>query len=145
VDRTFVYSSPASVASPASFGHVRLVENLDSEQLKPCGRALLPVTMTQSANYAWLYATACVSPTLERLGVRIDGKILDASSKVRKKTGGVLRRLEGSGITLWQGQWELFDLAAGTYTLELVALDRNNQVVTSRSVPLLHGKHDSPK
>ncbi len=40
---------------------------------------------------------------------------------------------------LWTGSWELFDLPAGTYTVELTALDKDGKVVTSRTEKLLHG------
>src|SRR5580704_14762644 len=52
VDRTFVYSSPAAVGSPAAFGRVQLVDKIDSGTLKPYGRVLLPLSLTKSANYA---------------------------------------------------------------------------------------------
>ena len=36
-----------------------------AESLKPLGRALLPLSLTRSTNYAWLYGTVCVSPTID--------------------------------------------------------------------------------
>src|SRR6516225_10194130 len=66
VDRTFVYSSPAAVDSPSAFGRVQLVDKIDSSALKPYGRVLLPLSLTKSANYAWLYGTVCVSSTIEK-------------------------------------------------------------------------------
>src|SRR5262249_22466202 len=78
VDRTFVYSSPASVSSPAAFGRVRLVEKLDpAADLRPFSRALLPLSLTKSENYTWLYATARVSPTIHDRVAKIEGRILD--------------------------------------------------------------------
>ena len=64
-DRTFVYSGPAAVGSPAAFGRVRLVDKIEPDALEPLGRALLPLALTKSANYAWLYGTVCISPTIE--------------------------------------------------------------------------------
>jgi arylsulfatase A-like enzyme len=139
VDRTFVYSSPASVGSPASFGKVELVEGIDPAQLKPLGRALLPLSLSKSANYDWLYGTVCVSPTIAKEAARIEGKLLDAEGKVRKTSTGKRETLAGSGFVLWQGAWELFDLPAGTYTLGLTAFDDKNNAITSRTVKLLHG------
>jgi hypothetical protein len=138
-DRTFVYSSPASVASPASFGRVQLVDKVDPTQLKLLGRALLPLSVTKSANYDHLYATACVSPTIAAAVAKIEGKILDGDGKIRKTSAGSRRTLEGSGLVLWTGNWELFDLPPGTYTLQLAALDKDNAALTTRSVRLLHG------
>jgi hypothetical protein len=137
VDRTFVYSSPRSVATPATFGRVRLVDRINPDELKPLGRVLLPLAVTQSANYDWVYATVGVSPTLGP--VRLEGKVLDASGKVRKSSTGSQKTLAGSGFVLWTGRWELFDLPAGTYTLEVTASDAGGKVVTTRRVPLLHG------
>src|SRR5262249_12458190 len=45
VDRTFVYSGPAAVGSPAAFGRVRLVDKLDAGPLRSLGRALLPLSL----------------------------------------------------------------------------------------------------
>ena len=66
VDRTFVYSGPAAVGSPSAFGRVQLVDKIEPEALKPLGRALLPLALTKSANYDWLYGTVCISPTIEK-------------------------------------------------------------------------------
>jgi hypothetical protein len=138
VDRTFVYSSPAAVSSPAAFGRVRLVEKAAPADLKACARALLPLAVTQSANYDWLYATACLSPTIEKRTARVEGKVLDAAGKVRKTTAGT-RKEEAPGFVLWRGAWELFDLPAGTYTLEVAALDKRGEAVVTRRVPVTRG------
>ncbi len=137
VDRTFVYSSPAAVGSPSAFGRVQLVDKLEAGDLKPLGRALLPLSLTRSTNYAWLYATVCISPTIESSVARLEGKLLDADGKVRKTTTGSKKTVEG-GFTLWTGSWELFDLPPGVYTLELVATDKSGGVITSRVEKVLH-------
>jgi hypothetical protein len=139
VDRTFVYSSPAAVGSPSAFGRVRLVDKLDAGDLKPLGRVLLPLSLTQSANYPWLYGTVGVSPTIDGSVSKLEGKLIDASGKVRKTSTGGKKHLEG-GFTLWTGSWELFDLPAGVYTLELIATDPAGAVITSRTETVLHGK-----
>lgn len=139
VDRTFVYSSPAAVSTPSAFGRVRLVEKLDPQALKPLGRALLPLSLTKSANYAWLYGTVCLSPSIETSVAKLEGKIVDREGKVRKATLGSRKSLNGTSFTLWTGSWELFDLPPGIYTLELAALDKDGSVVTSRKEMLLHG------
>src|SRR5207302_853365 len=117
VDRTFVYSSPQSVSTPSAFGRVQLVDKLDRPAIAPFGRALLPLSLTKSANYAWLYGTVCLSPSIEPLVARLEGKVVDGAGKVRKTTAGSRKALEGTGFTLWTGSWELFDLPPGTYTL----------------------------
>ncbi|HLN31705.1 MAG TPA: alpha/beta hydrolase fold domain-containing protein [Gemmataceae bacterium] len=139
VDRTFVYSSPAAVSTPSAFGRVRLVEKLEPQALKPLGRALLPLSLTKSANYAWLYGTVCLSPSIETSVAKLEGKIVDREGKVRKATLGSRKSLNGTSFTLWTGSWELFDLPPGIYTLELAALDKDGSVVTSRKEMLLHG------
>ncbi len=138
VDRTFVYSSPAAVGSPAAFGRVQLVDKIEPEALKPLGRALLPLALTKSANYDWLYGTACIAPTIAKTVAKLEGKIIDEAGKVRKTTTGSRKTIDG-GFVLWTGSWELFDLPAGTYTVELTALDKDGKVVTSRTEKLLHG------
>lgn len=137
VDRTFVYSGPAAVGSPSAFGHVKLVETIDAKDLRPLGRALLPLSLTKSANYAWLHGTVCISPTIEKSVARLEGKLLDATGKVRKTTTGSTKMLDG-GFTLWTGSWELFDLPSGVYTVELVATDKEGKVITSRPEKVLH-------
>jgi hypothetical protein len=138
VDRTFVYSGPAAVGSPSAFGRVRLVDKLDAGALKPYGRALLPLSLTRSANYPWLYGTVCISPTIAGSVAKLEGKLLDAGGKVRKTSAGSKKALDG-GFTLWTGSWEMFDLPPGAYTLELAATDKAGAVITSRAEKVLHG------
>lgn len=138
VDRTFTYSSPAAVGSPSAFGRVKLVEEIAPADLKPLGRALLPLALTKSANYPWLYGTVCVSPTIEGSLARIEGRLIDSEGKLRKSSTGRTSKLDG-GFSLWTGSWELFDLPEGIYTLELVATDEKGAVITSRTQKVLHG------
>jgi hypothetical protein len=145
VDRTFVYASPAAVATPSAFGRVKLVDGIDSEGLQPLGRALLPLSLTKSANYDWLYGTVCLSPTIERKVAKIEGKVLSGDGKVRKTTAGTRKALEGSGFVLWTGSWELFDVQPGVYTVEVTALDKDGREVTSRKDLFLHENPPSPK
>jgi len=143
VDRTFVYSGPAAVASPSAFGRVKLVDKIEADDLKPLGRVLLPLSLTKSTNYAWLYGTACVSPTIAGSVAKLEGKLLDAEGKMRKTSTGSKKSQDG--FFLWTGSWELFDLPPGTYTLELVATDKAGAVITSRSEKVLHGNPSQPK
>jgi hypothetical protein len=99
---------------------------------------LLPLALTKSANYDWLYGTICISPTIEKGVAKLEGKILDEAGKVRKTTTGGRKTVDG-GFVLWTGSWESFDLPAGTYTVELTASDKEGKVITSRSEKLLHG------
>jgi hypothetical protein len=138
VDRTFVYSSPSAVGSPSAFGRVQLVDKIDPNALRSFGRALLPLSLMRSTNYAWLYGTVCVSPTIESSVAKLEGKLLDSAGKVRKTSTGSQKKLEG-GFTIWTGSWELFDLPPGVYTLELVATDKAGGVITSRIEKVIHG------
>jgi Carbohydrate family 9 binding domain-like len=138
VDRTFVYSSPAAVGSPSAFGRVRLVDKLEPGSLQSFGRVLLPLSLNHSANYAWLYGTVCISPTMKEAVAKLEGSLLDATGKVRKKTDGTVKE-NAAGFALWTGSWELFDLPPGIYTLELVATDKQGKVITSRKERVLHG------
>jgi hypothetical protein len=144
VDRTFVYSSPGAVGSPSAFGRVRLVDKIDSGALQPYGRVLLPLSLTKSANYPWLYATVCVSPTIAGSVAKLEGRLLDARRKVHKTSAGSMHTMDG-GFTLWGGSWEMFDLPPGTYTLELVATDKAGAVITSRAEKVLHGNPSRAK
>jgi hypothetical protein len=103
------------------------------------GRALLPLALTRSANYDWLYASVCLSPTIKEAVSLIEGKVLDAGGKVRKVTTGRTKALPGDFL-LWSGSWELFDLPAGVYSLEVTALSKTGQPVTSRNVTFFHGR-----
>jgi hypothetical protein len=142
VDRTFVYSSPASVSTPSAFGQVKLVDKIEPGALKPLGRVLLPLALTKSANYAWLYGTVCISPTIDKHIAKIEGRVIDRQGKVSKTSTGTRKTL-GDGFVLWIGSWELFDLPPGVYTVELTALDQNGKLITSRAEKILHG--DDPK
>jgi Carbohydrate family 9 binding domain-like len=144
VDRTFVYSGPAAVGSPSAFGRVQLVDKIDCGALKPFGRVLLPLSLAKSANYAWLYGTVCVSPTIEGSVAKLEGKLLDAAGRVHKTSTGSKRKLE-EGFSVWTGSWELFDLPPGVYTLELTAFDKDNRPITARPEKLLHGNPPAPR
>jgi hypothetical protein len=137
-DRTFVYSSPASVSTPSAFGRVRLVDRIDPERLGPYGRVLLPVAVTKSGGFPCVYATACLSPTIAKGVAKVEGKLLDGEGRVRKTASGPVRTQEGSGFALWVGQWELFDLPAGTCTVEVAALGKDGRAVVTRRVPVQH-------
>ena len=138
VDRTFVYSGPAAVGSPSAFGRVQLVDKIEASALKTLGRALLPLSLTRSTNYAWLYGTVCVSPTIEGSVAKLEGKLVGAGGKVLKTSTGGKKTLDG-GFTLWTGSWEMFDLPPDVYTLEITATDKAGAVLTSRSEKVLHG------
>jgi hypothetical protein len=117
-----------------------LVDKLERAGLKPYSRVLLPLAVTKSANYAWMYATACLSPSLGKAVARVEGKVLDGAGKVRKTTAGTTRSLKGSGLVMWRGEWELFDLPAGAYTLEVAALGKDGKPVALRKVKFIHGQ-----
>jgi hypothetical protein len=144
VDRTFVYSSPASVITPSTFGRVQLVERIDPHGLQPFGRVLLPLSLTKSGNYPWLYGTACVSPTIENAVTKLEGRVLDGSGKQRKTAAGTRKTPDSSGFTLWTAAWELFDLPTGEYTLELTAFGKDGAVITSRTERFVHGPPTTP-
>jgi hypothetical protein len=138
-DRTFVYSSPASVGSPSAFGRVQLVDKLDTAELRQYSRVLLPLAVTKSANYGWLYGTVCLSPSLEKSVAKLEGKVVDGAGKVKKTTAGTRWTLAKSGFMMWSGGWELFDLPAGSYTVEVTAFDKDGKVFAKRSEEVLHG------
>ncbi len=138
VDRTFTYSSPASVGSPSAFGRVKLVEKLDD--VTPFGRALLPLALNRSTNYPWLFGTVCVSPTIEKTVTKLEGKLVDRAGKTHKATTGAKRMTDGGGFVIWNASWELWDLSPGLYQLQLTATDKSGRVVTSRSVDIVHEK-----
>jgi hypothetical protein len=138
-DRTFVYSSPASVSTPSAFGRVRLADKVGPGDLGGFGPALLPLSLTQSHNYPWLHGTACVSPTIEKSAAKLEGRVLDRDGKVRKSTAGARKALEGSGVVLWAGSWELFDLPPGAYAVELTAFDKGGKAIAATKAEFLHG------
>ena len=144
VDRTFVYSSPAAVSTPSAFGRVRLVGQIEPDDLKPLGRALLPLSLAKSANYDWMYGVVGLSPTIDKAMHHIEGRVVGGDGKVRKTTTGRRKAVDG-GFVLWTGSWELFDLPPGVYTVEVRALDRAGKVVTSRKDLFLHENPPSPK
>jgi hypothetical protein len=64
---------------------------------------------------------------------------LDGEGKVRKTTNGNRKTLDGSGLSIWTGSWELFDLPPGIYTAEVSALDNAGKLVAARTEKILHG------
>lgn len=145
VDRTFTYASPEAVSTPAAFGRVRLVDRLEPDALAGVGKVLLPLSLAKSGNYPWLHGTVVVSPSIARSVARIEGRVIGVGNKVIKTAAAAPRPLEGTGFTGWTGSWELYDVPAGTYTLELTAYDREGKRVTSRSERFLHGDVPPPR
>ncbi len=137
IDRTFVYASPAAVGSPSAFGRVQLVDKLDPGSLQQFSRALMPVSITQSLNYAWLYVTVGVSPTLEDSVAKVQASVLDADGKVRKRPVEI-KKEQQDGISLWKGSMELFDLPPGIYKLQISALSRQGKAIASRELTISH-------
>ncbi len=133
VDRTFVYSSPKSVASPSAFGRVKLIEKFDATMAYAYWRALMPMSVCQSANYSWMYATVCISPTISDKVAKISSQIMDENGKVRiKSTKGEFKNVHG--FPMWNGKWELFNLPPGGYTLIVTGLDAKDASVVQRAV-----------
>jgi hypothetical protein len=145
VDRTFVYSSPAAATTPSVFGQVLLVDKIEPADIEPLGRALLPLSLTKSANYDWLYGAVGVSPTIDKNVVRLEGKIVDESGKVWKTSVARKQAIEGTDFNLWWHRWELHDVPKGTYLLELAALDKDGKVITQRKEKLLHADSSPAK
>jgi hypothetical protein len=139
VDRTFVYSSPRAVATPSAFGKVRLVDRIESAELKACARVLLPMSVARSANYPWMYATVGISPTISDSAARLEGVLLDGNGRDVKTTAGTRHAVKNSDLHLWRGSWELFDLPTGTYTLEVKALDSQGRILAARREPVTIG------
>ncbi len=137
-DRAFVFSSPAVVGSPSAFGRVKLVDHIEPNSLTPYRRALMPLSITRSANYSWLYATVCVSPTMAKSVAKVEGKLMNSSGKA-VKASSLRSTATDSGFPLWSGAWEIFDLPPGVYTLELTAKDSAGKAIASRTEKVFHG------
>jgi hypothetical protein len=143
VDRTFVYSSPQSVSTPSAFGRVQLVDKLGPD-LKPFGKVLLPLTLTKSANYPWLYGTVCISPTIDKAVAKLEGNILDKNGKVRVRPREIHQASPAPDFHLWMASWELSDLPPGDYTLKLTAFDKAGHPITARIVKVQYGDNPAP-
>ena len=60
-----------------------------------------------------------------------------SNGKLLKHSTGNWKNVDG-GIVLWTGNWEMFDLSPGVYTLELTATDKAGAVITSRTEKVIH-------
>ena len=137
VDRTFVYSSPAAVGSPSAFGRVQLVDKLEPESLQAFSRVLMPVSITQSLNYSWVFASVCVSPTIEASVAKVQASVVDAEGKVLKRAIDI-KKGKQEGISLWKGSWEMFDLSPGNYKVKIAAIDSAGKVIATRELTISH-------
>lgn len=137
VHRTFAYSSPTSVGTPSTLGRVRLSDRLEPTALKPYSRALFPFDAQVPGNYGRIYGSACLSPTIASVVTTIEARLLDASGTVRKKAENAGLTTVASHWRMWRGEWETFDLPAGTYTLVLSARDAKNNLVVERTLHVL--------
>ena len=137
VHRTFAYSSPTSVGTPSTHGRVMLVDKIDPTALKPYSRVLFPFDAQTPGNYGRVYGVGCLSPTIAAVVTKVEARLLDASGTVRKNA-------ESAGLTtvseywrMWRGEWETYDLPAGTYTLVITARDAQNGIVVERTRHIL--------
>jgi hypothetical protein len=133
VHRTFAYSSPTSVGTPSTHGRVMLVDRADPTTLKQYSRALLPFDAQVPGNYARVYGVACLSPTISGVVTKMEARLLDSTGTVRKTAEGSELTTVADGFRMWRGEWEAFDLPAGTYTLVLTARDAQNNVIVERT------------
>ncbi len=139
VDRTFVYSGPNSVGTPATFGRVQLVDKIDPTKLQPFGKVLLPMSLTTTTNYGWMYGNVVLSKTIANDVKTVEGKLLDADGKVKATSAGAPGHLAATGFTIWSGKWEVNDLPQGFYTVEVTAKDKDGKVITQRTDTIYHG------
>jgi len=133
VHRTFGYSSPTSVGTPSTLGRVLLVDKVDTAALKAYSRVLFPFDAQVPGNYGRIYGTACLSPTIAGVVTKVEARLLDASGAVKKNSENAAITSVSGYWTLWRGEWETFDLPAGTYTLTLTARDAQNNIVVERT------------
>ena len=137
VHRTFAYSSPTSVGTPSTFGRVLLVDRVDPRAVKPYSRALFPFDAQVPGNYGRVYGVACLSPTIAKTVVKVEGRLLDADGKLRKQAANAGLVTVNDYWNIWRGEWETYDLPAGTYTLVLTATDAQNNVIVERTRHIL--------
>jgi len=137
VHRTFAYSSPTSVDTPATFGRVMLVDSLNHLSLISYSRALFPIDAQVPGNYGRVYGVGCISPTIDSLVSRVNGQLLDDKGKVRKTLENSNLRTQNGQWRMWRGEWETFDLTPGTYTLVIRAVDSEGHTVVERTMKVL--------
>jgi hypothetical protein len=137
VHRTFAYSSPTSVSTPSTHGRVMLVDKIDAASVKPYSRALFPFDAQLPGNYGRIYGVACVSPTIAGVVTRITARLLDGAGAVRKNAENSTLTTVDDFWRMWRGEWETFDLPAGTYTLVVTAQDAQNNVIVERRMRVL--------
>jgi len=135
--RTFAYSSPASVGTPSTLGRVLLVDKIDPTALEPYSRALFPFDAQVPGNYGRIIGAACLSPTIAGVVTKVEARLLDASGVLRKTAENVQLTNVFNFWRMWRGEWETFDLPAGTYTLVLTARNAHNDVVVERTRHIL--------
>ena len=137
VHRTFAYSSPASVGTPATFGRVLLADKIAPLAVKPYSRALFPFDAQTPGNYGRVMGVACLSPTIAEAVVKVEGKLLDAEGKTRKIAENAGLATASGYWRMWRGEWETYDLPSGAYILVLTALDAQNHVLVERTRKIL--------
>jgi hypothetical protein len=133
VHRTFAYSSPTSVGTPSTFGRVLLADRIEPMALKSYSRALFPFDAQVPGNYGRIYGIGCLSPTVANSVVKVEARLLDAAGNLRKNAENANLTTVSGHWRMWRGEWETFDLPAGTYTLVLTARDAQNNVLVERT------------
>lgn len=133
VHRTFAYSAPTSVDSPATFGRVLLVDRVALKDLKSYSRALFPFDAQVPGNYGRIYGVGCLSPTIADRVAKVDARLLDGAGTVRKNAENAALTTIAGSWRMWRGEWETYDLPAETYTLVLTARDAQNNVLVERT------------
>ena len=132
VHRTFTYSSPQSVQTPAAFGRVLLVDKLDPEDVMAYNKALMPMDVQVPGNYAWLHVYGCISPTLAKNVKMLTARLFDADEKARKsvQTGEI--KWVAEHFPMVRIDMEIFDVPPGTYTLLVTGYNGEGKAITGR-------------
>jgi hypothetical protein len=136
VFRTFTYSSPESVQTPAAFGRVKLVDTLDPDSLASYSRALMPMDVQMPGNYGWIQIVSCVSPTIAKSVGKVAVRLVDAEGRVRKSAVPKDSLVAGHWNFV-RAELETFDVAPGTYTLLLTAFAAGGATIAERSMKVV--------
>jgi hypothetical protein len=136
VFRTFAFSSPQSVQTPAAFGRMKLVDRLSPNTLVEYSRALMPVDAQLPGNYGWVYVSASLSPTIARQVGKVAARLLDSQMKVRKTAQTIQTKSVADHWTQVRSEIEVFDLAPGEYTLIVTAFSPAGTAIVERSMKL---------
>lgn len=133
VDRFFAYGSPLSVQQPASLAKVQLVDRLERDHWKQCGRVMMPVRVDTPWNQkiaAEAQAMISLPPNNTDEVGRIVFQVTDLEGKSLGEFEAVTKQMPGPAFSRAIATWPNDAASPGGYHVTAIVYDKAGKELT---------------